>query len=586
MRVLPRLLVCCLALGLLAAPAADAAEPKRKAPTAKQCKTKAIKKLKGAKKKARVKACKQRAADLRKRRAAKPRPRPVVAPPVAGPPAPVTPPRVEGGIDDAVVVAVLDGGLNPYHWDNLASKMPQATNAIAGDELPLNRPATEWLPGFADAAKGFAEFLPLRLSLDARDPEADAASLFDADAAQWAQVKESKDKTLNAYWFPGTKVIGATSFSAGDDIWAGVGAHGVGTTSSAVGNVHGTCGECLLFFIDYGDTAEEAEQAIEWAEAQPWIDVISNSYGHGGAVPKVYAGSNVEAQRAASDRGQTITFSAGNGVENAYVVTNPTTYSSQKGPDWLITVGAVAPGEGNFYEAPDNGGSFFGAGKPVDVSGVGSDYPNAYTAKAVGGTGTSGFGGTSNASPTIAGLYGRALYQARKVLPGPSKIQSGGVIATGSGFTCAAAHAGCELADGKLTATELRLRLLHSAVHTDAGISDPLGTASTPAVDEQDFMTEGHGSYFARQAGPASSAWLEEFERIVAPMEGRAKPLVRPDGEAEWFVVDSYCRQENWGAWTGGYFVEGQTELPAPSPDTPVRNGYAASCPGGPTPGG
>ena len=584
MHPIARLLACCLAAALLAAPAAEAKKaPKH--PTAKQCTKKAIKKLKGKKKAARVKACKKRAAALKKRRAVPSPIGPGTTPP-ATPAAPAAPPRVEGGIDDAVVIAVLDGGVNPYHWDFLASKMPQSTNAVPGDELPLNRPATEWLPGFADAAKGFAEFERLDLSLNATDPEADAAGLYDGDAPQWGKVKESDDSTLNGYWFPGTKVIGALSFSEGEDLWMGTGAHGVGTTSSVVGNLHGTCPECLLFFIDYGDTAEEAEQAIEWAEAQPWIDVISNSYGHAGAVPKIYAGSNVEAQRAASERGQTITFSAGNGIENAYVVTNPTTYSSQKGPDWLITVGAVTPGEGNYYGDDSTGGSYFGAGKPVDVAGVGSSYPNAYSAKGVGGTGTSGFGGTSNASPTIAGLYGRTLYQARKLLGGPSKVQAGGVIATGTGFTCGALRPDCELADGKLTAVELRTRLLHSAVHTDAGIADPQAVAATPAIDEQDFMTEGHGTFFARHAGPASNAWLEEFDRITGPLEGRAKALERPAGEAEWMIVDSYCRQQNWGSWTGGYYVEGQTQLPEPSPATPVRNGYAETCPGGPTPGG
>src|SRR3712207_7064673 len=48
------------------------------------------------------------------------------------------------------------------------------------------------------------------------------------------------------------------------------------------------------------------------------------------------AGSDIERQRAASERGQTIVFSAGNGIENAFQVANPTSYSSQKGPDWIV----------------------------------------------------------------------------------------------------------------------------------------------------------------------------------------------------------------------------------------------------------
>ena len=492
----------------------------------------------------------------------------------------------EGGVRDAVVVAVLDGGLNPYHHDLLASRMPQHRNASPADDLPLRRPASEWLPGFAEAERGFASFERLDLSLT-DDPNASATPLYTGDTAEWAKVRESSADALHGVWFPGTKVIGALNFSRGDDIWAGTGAHGVGTTSSVVGNIHGTCPECLLFFIDYGDTAAEAEAAIEWAEAQPWIDVISNSYGHGGTVPKIYAGSDTEKQRAASDRGQTIVFSAGNGVENAYAVTNPTTFSSQKGPDWLLTVGAVAPEKDNHYgRNGGGGGSFFGAGKPVDVAGVGGSYPNAYTATRVGGTGTSGFGGTSNAAPTVAGLYANALFRARTALAGPSKVQQDGVIARGPAIACGAARPGCELGDGELTATELRTRVLHAAVHTAAGFTDPLGTAAAPRIGEQDFLAEGHGTFFARQAGPRSDAWLAELDRIVAPLEGRAAPLTRPAGEAEWFVVDSYCRQKNWGSWTGGAYVEGRTPLPAPSPTTPARNAYAATCPGGPTPAG
>ncbi len=69
-------------------------------------------------------------------------------------------------------------------------------------------------------------------------------------------------------------------------------------------------------------------------------------------------------------------------------------------------------------------------------------------------------------------------------------------------------------------------------------------------------------------------------------MEGRRPELERPAGELEWMVVDSYCRQENWGAWKLGYYVDGQTELPGPDPKWPARSSYEETCPGGPTPGG
>ena len=53
----------------------------------------------------------------------------------------------------------------------------------------------------------------------------------------------------------------------------------------------------------------------------------------------------------------------------------------------------------------------------------------------------------------------------------------------------------------------------------------------------------------------------------------------RPPGEAEWFAVDSWCRQHIWGSWNGGAYVSAaKTPLPAPDPNTPSRNAYHAGC--------
>ena len=52
-------------------------------------------------------------------------------------------------------------------------------------------------------------------------------------------------------------------------------------------------------------------------------------------------------------------------------------------------------------------------------------------------------------------------------------------------------------------------------------------------------------------------------------MTGARAALERPDGEREWMIVDSYCRQQNWGAWDRGYYVDGATELPGHGPGVP-----------------
>ena len=565
--------------GTTATPAAAKKKKKKgKAKKRRACVRRVKKKMKHRSAKARRRAIARRCRKPRKKK------RPPVARPAPAPAPPAAPPRTEGGIDDAVVVAVLDGGLNPYHWDFLASKMPQHQDADPGNDLPLDRPAAEWLPGVAQA--GFAGFDRLDLTLDAADPDASSEQLHDDDDARWSAVKASSPDKPYGYWIPGTKVIGAVDFSDAGQLYQGVDAHGVGTTSSAVGNLHGTCPECLLVFVDTGDTPEEGEEAINWVMRQPWIDAISNSYGFSLVYrDRIWSGSHTELQRQASERGQSIFFSAGNGNDGAFVVPNTTEFSSQEGPDWIVTVGAVSPGDGNYYGADSGSGSYTGAGKPADIAGIGSDYPTAYTADSVGGTGSSGFGGTSNATPQVAGMYARALYRARTLLPGPSRVQDGGLVASGGGFACAAERPDCELGDARLTAGELRTRLFAGALHSESGFAVYSAGAgadqSLPAIGEEEFLNEGHGSYNGRESGDRD-AWLGEFDRIVAPMEGRAKPLERPAGEREWMIVDSYCRQSNWGAWPGGYFVEGATELPGADPAWPVRSLREETCPGGP----
>ncbi len=510
----------------------------------------------------------------------------------------------EGGLKDATVIAVIDNGINPYHWDFLASRLPQHLNADPGDDLPLSQPAAEWLPGF-DAGQ-FASTTRLDLSIEEHRAETSTDDQRAADQAVWESVQPSLDDTRHLVWMPGTKVIGALTYNADRALLGANDAHGVGVTSASVGNLHGTCPECLLFFINHGTNAQ-SEKAIEWAMSQPWIDVITNSYGfhavgHSNFRPNVYSASNTDEQLAATARGQTIFFSAGNGVENGFVTPNMTTYSSQKGPDWIVTVGAVTPGEDGHYETigdeftEEQYGPFLGAGKPVDLAGVGSDYPTAYWAETVSGTGTLGFGGTSNATPVVAGMYGRALYMVRTRLKGASKIQSDGVVARGKSLKkqplakqgsqlCGGARPDCELADGELTSAELRTRLFHGTLQSLAGLGvggQGTDNPTLPKIGEEMLLSEGHGVYRGRVAGNA--VWQAEQDRILDPLFGTAGTLQRPAGEREWFVVDSFCRQRNWGSWAGGYYVAGATSLPADEPTRPVRASWAKTCPGGRVP--
>lgn len=386
---------------------------------------------------------------------------------------------------DATVIAVIDSAFSPYHWDYAASHMPQAEDSNPANDLPLTTAPDKWLDGFPGSGE-FDSYNRLDLTLEPQNKDAQLAALDSADSKKWSKVKPSSRDEVNYYWMPGTKVVGALDFG-GNQIHGESGEHGMGTASVSVGNIHGACPECLLVFISYSG-AESGEAAIEWAMDQPWIDAISNSYGFStGMRDRIYSGSNTQAQRRASERGQTIFFSAGNGQANDFAVPNTTTFSSQEGPDWIVTVGAVSPG---------THASYSGHGKPADIAGIGSSYPASYGATTVSGTGQGGFGGTSNATPTIAGTYGRALYMSRLALPGPSRIQRGGTIATGGSFTCGKARPGCELGDSKLTVKELRTRLFMGAMHSEAGTTvSSFQVGNVPPVGEDEFLSEGHGSY-------------------------------------------------------------------------------------------
>jgi hypothetical protein len=472
----------------------------------------------------------------------------------------------EGGPQDAVVVAVIDSGFSPYHLDYLAAEMPQAADGDTGNDLPLDRAPHEWLPGFPEPSS-FAGYAPLPIDTDGiAEGAATPAALSAGDDAAWSTVQRSTSSAVQYRWIPGTKVIGALTFGTGQ-VRDTTRAHGMGTASASVGNVYGTCPSCLLLFIQYGGAAA-AEDAIGWAMDQPWIDVITNSYGFSLVNrDRFYAGSDTEAQREAVERGQQVFFSAGNGQENAFLAPNTTLFSSQEGPDWIVTVTA---------SNPRNKGNYTGTGKPADVAGLGTDYPTSYGATTTRNGGS--FGGTSNATPQVAGQYAEALYRVRTALSGASRVQDGGVVARGPAG-CAAARPDCELADGVLTGREMRDRLLQSAVSTGNGFdvgSQSVGQPS-PRVLDTYRAAEGHGTYFGRWAKDRVDRYDDEMNRLVGPVLGTATPPERPAGEREHFLADSACRQHLWGSWGEGYW-DGEEALPPADPQQPTRTFLAGPC--------
>ncbi|MDP3713464.1 MAG: S8/S53 family peptidase [Mycobacteriales bacterium] len=478
------------------------------------------------------------------------------------------------GVEDMVVVAVLDSGMSPYHLDYRASEMPQAKTASKADDLPLSKAPHTWVEGFPSTTS-FASYGATRLTLDT-EPTARMDALQQEDADAWDELQTSEvGKPLHYTWFPGTKVIGAVSFSDTKPLVYGTGGgeHGQGTSSVSVGNRFGSCPECLLVFLQTPDAASY-EAGIQWAQKQPWIDAISVSLGinaSGVVRDRIYEGSDVQLARQAVERGQTAFFSGGNGLENAFVAPQSTLLNSQNGPDWAVTVGAIDP----------SGNNFSGNGKPTEIASLGLGYPSSYTSTTISNGGD--FSGTSNATPVIAGTYARALWKARTALAGASRVQSKGVIAKGPKLACGAARRGCELGDGVLTQPELLERLYKGATPTDKGTTPlavaGLGSIGAPHVADERFASEGHGVYWARERG--EDKWQQEFDdRLWGVLRGVKAAPERPAGEVEWFRVESYCRQEYWGRWKLGAFRDANsTPLPAADPDYPTRSALLETCP-------
>ena len=461
------------------------------------------------------------------------------------------------GRDDVTVIAVVDNQFQPQHWNFSGARMPQHLDGDPSNDLPLGSAPDTWLPGFT--TDGLAGYSPLPVGIDEVNKNRSVASLQKADAATWTSMKRSTNDSVNYYWIPGSKVVGAVHFGTGTFQGTNT-AHGAGTSSVAAGNIHGTCAECVVVLVTYGGNDREA--ASNWAMNQPWIDVVTNSFGFSAVErERLYSGSDTELQRTATERGQTIFFSSGNGISNTFSVPNTTLFSSQEGPDWIVTVGGVSP----------TGGEFTGAGKPADIASVGSRYPSQ-GGSTVSSAGT--FGGTSNSTPVTAGIFARSLYWARTQLDGP-RSQAGGVLATGTPIACGEQRPDCELGDGIVTSAELRARLFGGAVRTAQGFN-PVGTVDTPAkTAETELASEGHGTYFGKLQG--ADAYAEELARITGPMAGTALPLERTADEVDWMTVDSYCRQSIWGGWGEGYWQEGEP-LPAASQQWPLRTALATSC--------
>ncbi|HEV8361563.1 MAG TPA: PKD domain-containing protein, partial [Candidatus Thermoplasmatota archaeon] len=282
-----------------------------------------------------------------------------------------------------VVVGIADTGINPYHRDFAGELLPDATlrayttadpevrlpddapvyHKLTGDLLPFTKHPSRYIPGFP------ADMPALKLTLGGGYYEAQDTT------AVWGRG-HAAIPLGKWFWIPGTKIIAAIDTTDAAPVNSlnpdsipilDQDGHGTASASTAAGNFWGSCPRCVLVVTEGlgGDTL---------LYNYPWIDFISVSGGSLGNVGTPVL-TDVASNKAAAERGQTISYAAGNGIDLSFVTPEQTYLSESVGPDWNIRVGAVSKSSNNVVH---------GTGKPVDWSSYGSGSiaaacPNNYS---------------------------------------------------------------------------------------------------------------------------------------------------------------------------------------------------------------
>lgn len=288
----------------------------------------------------------------------------------------------------------------------------------------------------------------------------------------WKLVKRDQ-----LHWFPGTRIIGGISRASGDTsagwqerpILDDQG-HGTGVVSVGAGQHFGSNPNALIVMVE-----GLGQRSLEWATAQPWIDIVSNSWGNPANLPQ----GDPESSRVSTRRGQSVVWSAGNGatntnsyeifpadgpVEDPCKCKTPDSDNSitdpWSGPAWLVTVGAASP---------INGQAHWWHSIPVDVASFGSKWraAGAWGVKPVvdeANVETRDFGGTSCATPTTAGVLSSVIERARVELGDTTEGQRPDqVVAIGNKKLAKG-----PLDDGKLTRLEAEALVLKTAFPVEA----------------------------------------------------------------------------------------------------------------------
>lgn len=246
-------------------------------------------------------------------------------------------------------------------------------------------------------------------------------------------------------------------------------AHGTGTASSAAGRKIGSSPESLIVIVP-----GTSDASYDWLARQQWVDVASTS---------VYAVRTTPTEQCAGAAGARSLHANGgllfSSSGNAYDY-----YESLSMPNGLPEVyqvgGVDRTGRTWLPPRPEENEPLFAVGNVVRPYETGARY-SFPAASPDDRTGTQPFGGTSGATPTVAGYAAELIAEARRVLRDRAPRSQAALATRRSG---AALPKRGPLADGIFTRDEL-VSLLHD-------------TATPAETTPGRYMLEGFGATDAR----------------------------------------------------------------------------------------
>lgn len=445
------------------------------------------------------------------------------------------------------VVAFVDTGINPYH-------------EVFRDERPraYQHPSTYLEHYPADA-------IAMPLTFDADDWK----SAVLEDCKLWEAVVPEQ-----LYWFPGTRIVGGISFHAppefgcddpdfassftGEPHVLDFNGHGTMVASRGAASGFGACAECLIVAVQYtgsvnlvGPAGSENSplNAITWtADHNDFIDIQSNSWGPiaPGWDPTEQAGLLVTSPRTArtiedvSSR-QPAFWASGNGAAfRGGALGHPTALSPHLGPSAII-VGGHDSGDVNVWPGfpphvvADSCAAW--AAEPDSLDEVGEDVS----------------GGTSGATPYVAGSAGQMIRIARAHLGDHGVGILDGVLAHGPAGT-SSTFADSPLADGEFSVADLRDLLLHTATarpgeqEEDGPTCGPASAPYNAAPIAWSMVPAAYPGYLHIGYGAVDRPAVALAARVLdgsAPMPSRSE-------EDDFFATHEQLRAALHEVWTTG----------------------------------